>query len=421
MRVIIKRSEVEGRATVPPSKSYTHRALICSALADGISTILSPLISDDSEATTEILMKLGVGVTRDSESWTVRGGSLQPFSGGLYCRESGTTLRLMTAFCTLVNGESRLTAGQTLSNRPVGPLIDGLNQLGANCNSNNGFPPVSIMGKNSLKGGIAKIPGNISSQFVSAILLVAPSTDEGVTIRLTTPLESKPYVLMTIDSQQHFNVEPIASPNMMEFSVRKQEYKPTTYKVEGDWSSATYLLAAAALTGKVEVVGLNNRSSQADMKIINTLRMMGVKISSKQGSITVEKARLKSIEVNVSDQPDLFPAISILCARAEGRSIIHGTRRLKFKESDRLAATEEGLRSMGVKTQKRGDSFLIEGNSTQGGIINPRRDHRIAMAFGVLGLASEGETTILDAECVSKSYPEFWHTMETLGSQIRRQ
>jgi len=420
VRVIIKRSEVEGRATVPPSKSYTHRALICSALAEGISKIVSPLISDDSEATTEILMKLGVGITRDSESWTVRGGVLQPFAGDLYCRESGTTLRLMTAFCTLVNGDSKLTAGQTLSNRPVGPLVDGLNQLGANCTSNDGFPPVSIMGKNSLKGGIAKIPGNISSQFVSAILLVAPLTDEGVTLRLTTPLESKPYVLMTIDSQHHFNVESIASPNMKEFFVRKQEYKPTTYKVEGDWSSATYLLAAAALTGKVDVIGLNTCSSQADMKIIDVLRMMGAKISSKQESIIIEKARLKGIEVNISDQPDLFPAISILCATAKGRSIIHGTRRLRFKESDRLAATEEGLRRMGGKTQKRDDSFLIEGTSTQGGIIDPRMDHRIAMAFGVLGLASEGETTILDAECVSKSYPEFWRTMEALGSQIRR-
>ena len=420
MRVIIKKSEVDGRTTVPPSKSYSHRALICSALANGESTIISPLISDDIEATADVLEKLGISVTRGSKSWKIQGGTLQKFDGDLYCRESGTTLRLMTAFCTLVNGKSRLTTGQTLSNRPVGPLVDGLNQLGANCISNEGFPPVSIMGNNSLKGGIAKIPGNITSQFVSAILLVAPLTDEGVTLRLTTPLESKPYVLMTIDAQHHFNVESIASPSMKEFFIRKQEYKPKTYKVEGDWSSASYILAAAALTGRVEVIGLNTFSSQADMKIIDVLRMMGAKISSTQESIIVERARLNGIEVNVSDQPDLFPVISILCATANGRSIIHGTRRLRFKESDRLAATEEGLRRMGVKTQKRDHSFLIEGTYTRGSVIDPRMDHRIAMAFGVLGLASDGETTILNAECVSKSYPEFWHTLENLGSQIRR-
>ncbi|MFQ6076026.1 MAG: 3-phosphoshikimate 1-carboxyvinyltransferase [Candidatus Bathyarchaeia archaeon] len=420
MRIKVRKSEIRGRASAPPSKSYTHRALLCSALADGKSTIISPLVSDDTEATAELLEKLGVGITRGSKAWRVEGGAFHEPDGNLYCRDSGTTLRFMTAFCTMVDGKSRLTAGPSLSKRPIGPLVGGLNQLGAHCSSQEGFPPVVVRGKGRLRGGVAKIPGDISSQFVSAMLLVAPLTEEGVMIRLTTPLQSKPYVSMTIDAQRHFKVDAVAPPGMEEFFIRKQRYEPTTYSVEGDWSSAAYLLASAALAGRVEVEGLNTSSSQADVKIVEVLRMMGAKVSDRKESVTVERSRLTGVEVDVSDQPDLFPVVSVLCAAAEGRSLIHGTRRLRLKESDRLATMVEGLGRMEVKTDKMGDTLLIEGMAPRGGVIDPRKDHRIAMAFGVLGLAAEGDTTILDAECVSKSYPGFWATMETLGANIRR-
>lgn len=420
MRITVRRSEVRGRASAPPSKSYTHRALLCSALAEGESTIVAPLVSDDTEATADLLERLGVEINRGSKAWRVEGGAFHEADGDLYCRESGTTLRFMTALCTLVDGESRLTAGRTLSKRPIGPLVEGLNHLGAQCSSDWGFPPLIIVGRGRLRGGVAEVPGDVSSQFVSAMLLVAPMTEEGATIRLTTPLESKPYVFMTIDALRHFKVEASASPDLEELSVRRQRYEPTAYRVEGDWSSTAYPLAAAALTGRVEMRGLNTGSSQADVKILDVLRVMGAKISYGEESVAVERTGLEGIEVDVSDQPDLFPVVSALCAAAEGRSLIHGTRRLRFKESDRLRAMAEGLKRMGVKTVEKDDAFLIEGTVPRGGVIDPKEDHRIAMAFGVLGLAAEGETTILDAECVSKSYPEFWGTMEALGADVRR-
>jgi len=419
VKVEVRKSEVEGRVATPPSKSYTHRALVCAALARGTSRITSPLRSEDTEATYAILAELGVPLSRGPGLWEVEGGELRRPGPELFCGESATTLRFLTAVCALVNGECRLTCGPSLARRPVAPLLDGLRQLGVDCRSAGGFPPVVVRG-GGIRGGEAAIPGDVSSQFVSALLLVSPLADGPVSLRLTAPLESRPYVSMTLEAQRRFGVEVHASNDMSAFHVEGQSYRPAEFTVEGDWSSAAYLLSAGALAGRVTVEGLNPQSLQADASIITVLREMGARPTLRGGTVSVDRSSLGCVEFDVSDCPDLFPVAASLCAAAEGRSVLRGVRRLKYKESDRVAAMVEGLRRMGIEASPRGDGVAIDGGAPRGRTVDPRRDHRIAMAFGVLGLAAEGATTILDAGCVSKSYPGFWDAMERLGAGLRR-
>ena len=382
--------------------------------------IREPLISEDTEATRRVLEQLGVGISRMDGAWKVAGGSLRKPESNLHCGESGTTLRVVTALCSLVKGECKLVGGPSLSKRPVGPLVDGLRQLGAECESAEGLPPVTVKGKGRLPGGEAVLPGDVSSQFVSAILIAAPMGEKDTTLRLATSLESRPYVELTMEVQRIFGVSVEASEGMEEFTIERQSYRPADVTVERDWSAAAFLLGAGALAGRVTVEDLNMGSSQADAAILRILDEMGATVVGKGGSITVKMAPLSGIELDLSDSPDLFPVVASLCAAASGRSVLRGLRRLRLKESDRVAAMTGGLVGMGVRCELVGDILTIEGGSLKGCVVNPWGDHRIAMAFSILGLAAEGETTILDAECVSKSYPGFWGDLEALGVELAR-
>lgn len=420
MQVKVTPSSLRGKLEPPSSKSVTHRALVCSALAQGESTLRRPLISDDTVATRQLIELLGPEVTGGDEEWRVKGGALtEPFAE-LDCGESGTTMRLMTAVCSLVNGVCKLTGGQSLSRRPMGPLVGGLKQLGVNVDSTGGRAPVLVRGNGRIRGGEAFIRGDISSQFISALLLVAPRGEKPTTISITTPLESKPYVSITMDTQKLFGVNVEVSEDMAEFKVERQDYTPTEMTVEGDWSSAAFLLAAGAMTGRLSLGNLNMSSRQADKDIVDALKAMGGEIHDGDSSIEVREAHLRGFTMNVSNSPDLFPVLASLGATASGTSTLTGWRRLRYKESDRIEAMAEGLRKMGIKTALDGDTFTIKGGKPRGTTIDPHQDHRIAMAFTILGLVADGETTINDAECVTKSYPGFWDDLDTLGVDIRR-
>lgn len=382
--------------------------------------IREPLISEDTEATRRVLEQLGVGISCMNGAWKVAGGSLRKPESDLHCSESGTTLRLVTALCSLVQGECKLIGGPSLSKRPVGPLVDGMRQLGVECESTRGFPPVAVKGRGGLPGGEVALPGDVSSQFISAILITAPRGEKDTTLRLTTRLESRPYVELTMEVQRIFGVSVEASEGMEEFRIERQSYRPADVTVERDWSAAAFLLGAGALAGRVTMEGLNMGSSQADAAILGILDEMGATVVGKGGSITVEIAPLSGIELDLSDSPDLFPVVASLCAAASGRSVLRGLRRLRLKESDRVAAMTGGLVGMGVRCELVGDILTIEGGSPKGCVIDPWGDHRIAMAFSILGLAAEGETMILDAECVSKSYTGFWGDLEALGVELAR-
>ena len=229
MKALISKSKIEGAVATPSSKSYTIRGLMCGALAAGKSQIGHPLGSDDTEAVTRVLRKVGARIRQNRQSWTVEGGSFRQPDGDLFCGDSAATLRFMTALCAIVPGACRLTAGPSLSKRPVKPLIDALHHLDVKCSSSGGLPPVTVAAGRFV-GGNTALQGDVSSQFVSAMLMVAPFAEQSVTVRLTTPLESKPYVLMTMDTMQWFGVTVGASMDLDEFQVFPQKYQPTKYK-----------------------------------------------------------------------------------------------------------------------------------------------------------------------------------------------
>ena len=411
MMVLVKKSSINGVTKAPPSKSVTHRALVCSSIADGKSEIITPLLCDDTKTTLEALEMLGTNFTFRGDGIIVEGGTLRAPEREIYCRSSGTTLRFMTAVSSLVGKECKLTGSSSLMRRPIKPLLDALEQLGVECRLDNMI--ISVKGKP--KGGEVKVYGEISSQFISAILLIAPSCENRTLILCEKP-SSKPYIRLTLEVQKKFGVK-ISGENT--FEVHQQKYRPTIFKVEGDWSSAANILAAAALCGKVTVEGLNLESLQADKRILDILKMMNAKVNIGEDKVVVEKSDLEAIEFDVTDCPDLFPLACILGAQAKGVSIVRGIGRLRFKESNRVDAMIENLKKMGVRTDLGENSLKVYGTKPSGATIDPYNDHRIAMAFATLALVAEGETRILDGECVNKSFPEFWDVMKGLGANVK--
>lgn len=410
MKVAVGKGDVEGRVEAPPSKSFTHRALICAALADGESRISRSLSSDDTEATREALEALGCAIRSEGRDLLVVGGGLHEPRSEIFCRESGTTLRFLTAVCSLIDGESRLTAGPSLSKRPIKPLIDALNELGAECKCDGEFPPVVVRGV--MRGGRATLPGAISSQFISALLLASPMADGDVEVEVLGELESRPYVMMTMETQRAFGVDVSAEGG--KFFIKPKRYRGARFEIEGDWSSAAFIIALGVMAGETEVFGLRSSSSQADRAILDMIREMGGDISIRGDSIIARESSLSAIRADVSNCPDSFPILAALCAIADGRSELSGIRRLRFKESDRVAAMAEGLERMGAKVEVLGDSFFVEGSELHPAGIDPKGDHRIAMAFAVLG-ARVGNVAIEGAECVAKSWPSFWGSLASLG------
>ncbi len=417
MKALISKSEIKGKVLAPPSKSYTIRGLVCAALAKGESEIINPLDSDDTDACQNVLCKVGIRILQNKNSWKVSGGNFLQPDTDLFCQESAATLRFMTAICSLVPGQSRLTSASSLSRRPIKSLIQALRQLGVDCRYQEKEACVDVIG-GKLKGGITELPGNISSQFVSAILHISPFAEEPVKVRLTTPLESRPYVLMTIECLKKFGIRVKSSENLREFEISKQSYKPARYRVEGDWSSASYLLALGALCGEVEVEDLNPDSLQGDKAILDFLIEMGVTIKIGKNSVIVKKSRLKAIKADLSDCIDLLPTVAVLAAAAEGISEFTGIERARLKESDRTSAVKEGLTRMGIKVVEEKNRLVVVGGPTINSVIDSRGDHRIAMAFSLPGLYADG-IMINNAECVSKTYPEFWDILKSIGGEVK--
>ncbi|MCK4274134.1 MAG: 3-phosphoshikimate 1-carboxyvinyltransferase [Dehalococcoidales bacterium] len=446
MKVSVKKSEVKGKVAVPASKSMTIRALTCAALSRGNSEIVHPLVSDDTNAAADVLGKIGVSIDKEKDLWRVTGGSLRVPREELFCGESATTLRFMMAVCSLIPGKHTLYGGPSLSKRPVKSLVEALRKLGIKGSmEGKTTPPVTIEG-GTLKGDLTELPGNISSQFISALLLIAPFAKKEIKIGLTTPMTSRPYVLMTLWCMKKFGIN--VRTEFDKFVVRRQAYKPTRLEIEGDWSSASYFLALGAVSEGVTVENLNTSSLQGDRVILDFLRGMGAKVRLAGNTITVSEGNLRALHADLSDCIDLLPTVAALAALAEGTSLFTGIERARIKESNRVAAVKEGLERLGVTVTEGQDSLTIvglkttkpkeddeDGEETKEGeageekaeeeaaqerepvLIDSHGDHRIAMAFGVLGAAFGG--IIVDgAECVAKTFPDFWEVLKSAGGEL---
>lgn len=419
MKILIEKSEISGSTQTPPSKSYTIRGLMCAALAKGRSELIRPLSSDDTDAAFNVLSKIGIGINPGKSVWQIDGGGFRAPMEDLYCGDSATTFRFMTAIGSLVPGGCRLTAGPTLSKRPIKTLVEALIRWGVNVTYNDGTAPVSILG-GQLKGGLTELPGNISSQYVSALLLIAPFAAQKATVKLTTPLESKSYVLMTIECLQSFGIQIDYSENLEEFEISEQSYKPARYRVEGDWSSASYLLGLGAVAGEITVGNLSWQSLQGDKAIVSILRDMNASVKLGAGSINVQKNNLNAIKADLNNCIDLLPTVAVLAALAQGTSEFSGIQRARLKESDRIESVRDGLERVGIKVIEEPDKIIITGGKIRGASIDTKNDHRIAMAFSLLGIAAGG-ITIEGAECITKTYPDYWNTLRSIGGKIVEQ
>ena len=416
MRAFISKGASGGTVAAPPSKSYTIRALFAAALAEGHSHIANPLAADDTEAAAEVLSQLGAQIDRGSSAWNIEGGHLKPSRQELDCRLSAATLRFLAPLCASLEGTSRITFAPGLGRRPMTPLFDIFQQLGVASELADNH--LNIFGNGGkFKSNEVCLPGNVSSQFISGLMLAAPLAAEGLIIRLTTPAESRDYLRMTIDCLAKFGVAVEASNDLTEFHVARQNYQPADYAVEGDWSSASYFMELGAIAGKNAVTGLNPASFQADRFMLNCLNAMGAGISLNDNMVTISPSPLNAADIDLSEAIDLLPTIACLAAAAEGRSLITGLGRARLKESDRVKAVAENLKRMGIDVTEEADRLIITGGKPHGAVIDSFEDHRIAMAFAMLG-ATCGGTVILGAGCVNKTYPGFWEDFAKAGGKV---
>ena len=425
-------STVSGTARAPPSKSYTHRAILAAGLADG-ATVRGPLVSADTRATARAVEAFGgsVSFAEDGGEAVVDGVSGVPGTPAdvIDCANSGTTMRLVTAVAGLVDGTTVLTGDDSLRSRPQEPLLDALEQLGATARStrSNGQAPLVVGGR--MSGGTASIPGDVSSQFVTALLLAGALTDDGVDVALETELKSAPYVDVTLDVLDAFGVDARPTTGDTDDALAGyrvdggQSYDPAdgTYRVPGDFSSMSYLLAAGAVAGDPEVVVEGAvPSAQGDAAILDVVERMGAPIdwNRDEGTVTVEQASLSGVTVDVGDTPDLLPTIAALGAVADGDTRIENAEHVRYKETDRVTAMAEELSKMGASVTEERDALTVHGGDTalEGATVDGRADHRVVMALAVAALAADGDTTIRGAEHVDVSFPGFFGVLEDLGA-----
>lgn len=408
----------ECKVSVPGSKSYTHRLLIASALSDGICTLENCLKSEDTILTIEALRKMGVRIDDIETEITVHGikGDLKACYEPVFLGNSGTSMRLLTGVAALGKGEYTLTGTSRMSERPIEDLLDGLGSLGVVARSvnNNGCPPVVIKG-GKITGGRIELKCNLSSQFLSSILLIAPYTEDGVEIKVIEGPVSKPYIDMTIDIMAKFGVD-VKRDGYLKFVVDGRKcYRAGNHYVEPDCSQAGYFWAAAAVTGaEIKVKGISKDSRQGDLKLTGLLERMGCKIVFESDGISAKGGSLLGIEADMSDMPDMVPTLAVVASFAKGTTVIKNVGHLKAKESDRLSAVVNELSKTGIEAECTGTDLVIKGGTPRGAEIDTYGDHRIAMSFAVAGLRIPG-IFIKDEKCVEKSFPDFWNVFGTLG------
>jgi len=429
MDAVVSESGVAGTARAPPSKSYTHRAIFASAFADG-ATVVRPLDSADTRASTRAVRSFGSRVEWREDTLAVWGfEDGQPKPGGpaaIDCANSGTTMRLATAVAALADGPSELVGDESLSGRPQGPLLSAIGDLGGMASSatGDGTPPIAVSGP--IHGGKVSMPGDVSSQFVTALLMVGALTDDGISVTLETELKSAPYVDVTLELLDDFGVDARETP--FGYAVDgEQTYRapPGGYSVPGDFSSMSYLLAAGAVAGDDEVtVEGAHPSAQGDAAIVDILERMGADVTwdREDGLVTVGRSDLIGAQVSVADTPDLLPTVAVLGAVAGGTTRVVDAEHVRYKETDRVSAMAEELDALGAAVEEEDDALVVHGSDTElrGASVDGRDDHRIIMALSVAGLVAEGSTTVEGAEHVDVSFPGFYDALADLGASVVR-
>ncbi|WP_449244067.1 3-phosphoshikimate 1-carboxyvinyltransferase [Desulfobacca acetoxidans] len=410
---------MEAVITLPGSKSFSHRALIAAGLARGSSSLRNLLRADDTLMTARALEQLGVRITWQEKECLLEGagGRLKVPAEPIYLGDSGTSMRFLTAVAALGNGRYVLTGSPRLCQRPIQDLLDALTLLGvvAHCENHNGCPPVIIQAR-GLAGGESRVSGGISSQFLSALLLISPFAARDVEIEVVGELVSRPYVDITLSVMEAFGIA-YYRRGYQNFCVPAgQRYQARDYEVEGDASSASYFLGAAALTGgRITLTNLNPQSCQGDIGFLEVLQQMGCQVEPTGSGVVLRGRQLQAIRINMAHMPDLVPTLAVLAAYAQGETVITGVPHLRHKESDRLQAVATELAKMGITVNQTKDGLIIQGGKPRGVVIETYNDHRIAMSFALAGLKTPG-VMIANPDCVAKSFPNFWDYFAKLGT-----
>jgi 3-phosphoshikimate 1-carboxyvinyltransferase len=424
MKAKVDKSILKGEVLAPPSKSYTHRAVVMASLA--WQTIVNrPLLSADTTATIRACEALGAVILDMGDSLIVDGVEGKPSAPDsiIDVANSGTTLRLLMAVSALCDGTTVLTGDDSIRTRPNTPLIDVLNQLGASVIStrDNGMAPIEVKGP--MRGGEAVMDGSISSQFFSALLMACPLCSARTIVKVDGELKSRPYVEITIEMLKSagIKIELVEDDNgHLTFIIPpNQSYELSEYTVPGDFSSASYLLAAGALTGDGITVGGLYPNKQGDAAIIPILQDMGANLQwdQEQGEVRVNKSQLMGVTVDVSMTPDLVPTLAVLGALSGGEMVIENAQHVRYKETDRLHAMTVELGKMGVDITEEPDRLVIRGGGLHGARVSGWHDHRIVMALTVAGMVA-GDTIIDTSESVDISFPGFFEAMKSLGGDI---
>ena len=405
--------------SVPGSKSITNRSLVCAALADGMSTLSNLASGDDTAAMIDCLRALHIEIKVDGTTATITGSAGHPHGGAeLNARLAGTTSRFMTALAALSAVPSLITGDAPLCHRPMKPLHDALTQLGAHVKSvdQSGHLPVWVSG-DALDGGTVSIPGDISSQYVSALMMIGPYLPEGIRLQLTSPLVSRPYVAITASVMSSFGATGIAIGDHT-IGVEPSAYTATSYAIEADASSASYPLAAAAIAGgSVKVLGVGQPALQGDAAFVEVLESMGCATKATGESLEVKSTGvLHGIEINMADMSDLVPTLAVVAVFADSPTRITGVGFIRQKESDRIGDLVTGLKKIGCDAVEEDDGILIRPvkiDQLHGAELSTHDDHRLAMAWSLLALRVSG-ISIDEPEVVSKSWPEWWDVRSTL-------
>ncbi len=418
LREIQPKKHIRATLRVPGSKSYTQRALVIAALARGTSILSGALISEDTLLLIDALRSLGVEITNSSGTITVcgTGGALSAPKQDIYLGNNGTALRFLTAMATLASGDVTLNGMARLQERPVGPLIFALRELGAavHCSVREGFPPLTIKA-GGLRGGRITFSDLESSQYISALLISAPYARQDIEIELAGQTVSRPYIALTVAAMKEFGVSPLEREQGYRVAAG-QEYRGKPYQIEGDASSASYFFLAAALTGgQVEVTNLPATSLQGDLKFLDILAELGCLVERRGDWATLYGRDLArgDYQIDMGDIPDLVPTVAVLAAFRDGKTMITNCAHLKHKESDRLAVLKEELAKMGISADQTESGLDITGGAPRPATICAHGDHRIAMAFAMAGLSLPG-IKIAGSEWVIKSFPTFWEELERL-------
>jgi len=416
----VEKSKISGEIVCPSNKSYTHRAIFLSSLAGDSSKVDNVLLSADTLATIDTCKKFGAEIEIQNSTIIVK----NPIKLGTNVPEintenSGTTIRIASGIASLFSEEITLTGDKSLQKRPMQPLLDALSSIGAQCSSTDGKPPITIKGK--IKGGNVTIPGNFSSQFISALFISAPLTENGINISIEGNLVSKPYLDATIATMRKFGVTVQTLIPYKKYNITPQVYKHSEFTVPIDFSSLALLLSAAVLCGeKIKIKGELGDLPQGDEVFIDILEQMGVTIIINEKEIEVKSPeKLKGGKFDLSNSPDLLPPLAILALKTSSPIEVFNVKHARLKETDRIAIISREIAKIGIKVDEKEDGFILEPTENiKGAKLNSENDHRLFMAFCIAGMFV-GDCSVTDPESVKVSFPNFVEEMNAIDAKIR--